>query len=50
MFCPFWDTGHEAIRPVSVVDVLNLDPPHISELSGTEKRGLNSSGLTHTFF
>lgn len=45
MICPFWGTGHEDIRPVSVVDILNLGPPHISELSGTEKQGLNSGGL-----
>lgn len=31
-------------RPVSE-DVLNLDLPHISELSGTEKGGLNSGGF-----
>lgn len=25
MLCPCWDTGHEDIRLISVVDVLNLD-------------------------
>lgn len=38
VLCPFWDTGHEDIRPISVVDVLNLDLPHSSKVSGTEVR------------